>query len=268
MGLSTIERGLRSYEIQAFTRLSIFHRPLTPIPMSWFQLDPASVAGRARASGRSESILSLSSFLVRGILGFTLLSIAGFAPWAFLGRWFHQTIGEAGLYVTCALIFIGLSGPLLHRLIIGPGSLPRFYKLFSLVFAAYSILWIGGWMTLRGHLGSGVGLLAGTIAMGWMLAEAFDARAAAPKTVAALFILNSLGYFGGGVVEGAVGNLSSVALLGIALSRPTQMIVAKLLWGVCYGIGFGAGLGLAFYICQSKTRALISSGLKSTQQTS
>jgi hypothetical protein len=35
----------------------------------------------------------------------------------------------------CAIVFIVLSGLLLHRLIIGPGSLGRFYKLFSAAFA-------------------------------------------------------------------------------------------------------------------------------------
>src|SRR5215471_6027998 len=147
--------------------------------MSWFQLDPDSVVDRVRTSGRPAEIPDLTASFRRGIVGFTLLSIAGFAPWAVLGRWFYRHIGEGGLYAVCALVFIGLSGPLLHRLILGPGSLPRFYKLFGLTFAAYSILWIVGWMTLRGHPGSLTGLLAGTAGMGWMLACAFDAKPSA-----------------------------------------------------------------------------------------
>lgn len=220
--------------------------------MSWFQLDPENVAGRVRAAARTSELPCLSTFLQRGIIGFTLLSVAGFAPWAITGRWFYRNVGETGLYLVCALVFIGLSGPLLHRLILGPGSLSRFYKLFGLTFTAYAVLWIAGWMSLRGHPGSLAGLFAGTAAMGWMLACAFDAKASALKVIAALFILNSLGYFIGGWVEAGL-----IGMKQLSLSRSAQVVLAKSLWGVCYGIGFGAGLGLAFYLCQARTRAVL-----------
>ena len=148
------------------------------------------------------------------------------------------------MYAACALVFIGLSGPLLHRLILGSGSLVRFYKLFSVAFAAYSVGWIAGWMAIRGHVGSLAGLLAGTLIMGWILTTAFDARRELLKVVAALFALNSLGYFLGGVIEGAL------------IRR--HALTAMLLWGVCYGLGLGAGLGLAFHFCQSEARRLLS----------
>lgn len=209
--------------------------------MSWFQLDPQGIADRARSAGRSAPTLGAS--LVRGGIGFTLVSVAGFVPWAVFGRWFYRNIGEAGLYFVCALVFIGLSAPALHRLIIGPGSLSRFYKLFTIAFTVYSIAWIVAWIKLRGHLGSTVGLLAGTAAMGWMLATAFDARKETLKVIAALFVSNATGYFIGGVVEAAL--------------IKQNALVAMLLWGVFYGVGFGAGLGLAFHLCQREARALL-----------
>jgi len=224
--------------------------------MSWFQLDAKSISERVQASGQPAKIPTLGASLARGMIGFTLLSVAGFAPWAVTGRWFYRNVGEAGLYLFCAVVFIGLSGPLLHRLIIGPGSLPRFYKLFGLAFAAYSVLWIGGWMALRGHAGSIVGLLAGTAAMGWILARAFGAKGAW-RVVAAIFFLNSAGYFIGGWVEAAVAGMESPVILGQVLAKRTQTMIAQLLWGVFYGIGFGAGLGLAFYYCQEGARALL-----------
>ncbi len=225
--------------------------------MSWFQLDPNSVADRVKASGRPAEIPGLGTSLRRGVAGFTLLSVAGFAPWAVMGRWFYRNVGEGGLYAVCALVFIGLSGPLLHRLILGPGSLGRFYKIFGVAFAAYSVLWIAGWMTLRGHPGSLAGLLAGTAAMGWMLACAFDAKGAVLKVIAALFVLNSIGYFAGGWIEGAVAGTKHLSLFGFTVTKPTQVMLAKLCWGVCYGLGFGAGLGLAFHFCQERTRAAL-----------
>jgi hypothetical protein len=121
--------------------------------MAWFQLDPQSLADRARGAGVTPPTLQAS--VLRGTVGFTVVSVAGFVPWAVFGRWLGRHVGEAGMYAVCALVFIGLSGPLLHRLILGPGSLRRFNQLFGLSFTAYSVAWIAGWMALRGHLGRG-----------------------------------------------------------------------------------------------------------------
>lgn len=209
--------------------------------MSWFQLDPQSIAERARAT--HAAVPTLGASLTRGIVGFTLVSVAGFVPWAVFGKVFKQIAGEAGMYAACALVFIVLTGLVLHRLIIGPGSLSRFYKLFGISFVVYSVAWIVGWMVVRGHAGGAAGLLAGTTAMGCMFAAAFDAWAAAWKTILALFVLNAIGYFVGGPIEAAL--------------IEKYPITAKLLWGVTYGIGFGAGLGIAFYLCQEKARKLL-----------
>lgn len=213
--------------------------------MSWFQLDPASIVRRIEVEGGRINPPLIGESVGRGIVGFTLISVAGFAPWALAGLRLYETIGEAGLYAVCAIVFIGLSGLLLHRLIIGPGSLARFYKLFTIAFGAYAVAWTVGWMWLGGRHGSFAGLLAGTTLMGWILACAFDARRSAWKGIAFLFACNALGYFGG---EWLQGPLSSVR---------THPVVDKLLWGVCYGIGFGTGLGLAFYYCQSDARKML-----------
>ena len=226
--------------------------------MSWFQLDPQSVAERTRAA--NSPLPSLGAFVARGMIGFTVVSLAGFVPWAFLGRWFRAPGhgGEVGVYVACALVFIVLSGLFLHRLILGSGALGRFYKLFTLAFIIYSIAWIIGWMTLRGHPGSIVGLLSGTALMGAILALAFDAHGQMFKVIAALFVLNSAGYFVGGWAEGWIVQLPKCEFFGVSLAKPQQRILAMMSWGLFYGLGFGAGLGLAFYLCQSRARALLS----------
>lgn len=222
--------------------------------MSWFQLDPASLATRAHGT----AIPSLGTSIWRGIWGFTLVSIAGFMPWGVFGKWFRFSGGELVMYLVCALVFLLLSGLLLHRLIIGTGSLPRFYKLFTSAFAFYSVAWIAGWMLVRGHAGSVVGLLSGTAIMGWMFVAAFEAKGQMLKVITALFVLNSLGYFIGGVIEVAILKLPEFTILGTTLAPRTQRMIAMMQWGVCYGIGLGAGLGVAFHLCQSKARALIS----------
>lgn len=210
--------------------------------MALFQLDPVSIATRVRASDKAVALPSLASSVVRGIVGFTIVSLAGFLPWPIMDHWFrHPT--EVGLYIACTVVFIGMSGPCLHRLIIGPGSLSRFYQLFSLAFIAYAVLWVGFWMGLRGAIGEIAGLLGGTAAMGAILAWAFDAPRTAPKAILTLFILNGLGYYLGGKIEGKLG--------------VDHRLAAMLLWGICYGIGFGAGLGAAFHLCQERARALL-----------
>ncbi|HLF94157.1 MAG TPA: hypothetical protein VJB14_11910 [Planctomycetota bacterium] len=209
--------------------------------MSWLQLHPEGLAARVKESGRPLDVPTLGASLLRGIVGFTIVSVAGFAPWALTGGWVRKAVGEAGMYAACAVVFIGLTGPLLHRLILGPGSLARFYKLFGVAFAAYSVAWIAGWMALGGHKGSLAGLFAGTAVMGTILAAAFGSRSAALPSIAALFVLNSAGYFVGGWVEAAV-------------ARSGPLPLAMTLWGVCYGIGLGAGLGLAFHLCQADHR--------------
>lgn len=217
--------------------------------MSWFQLDPERVAERVRASGCPAVVPSLRSSLLQGILGFTLVSLLGFAPWVLAGGWFYRHIGEAGLYAVCAVVFIASSGLLMHRLIIGPGSLSRFYKLFTPAFATYSVAWTLGWMLLKGHPGSVVGLLAGTMLMGGLMTHAFNARRELVKVIAALFLLNGAGYFAGGVLDGWIRGMED-----FPAAPSIRNALAHASWAVAYGAGFGAGLGWAFFLCQTKTR--------------
>lgn len=225
--------------------------------MSWFQLDAQSIAERVDASREAPRVPSVAASLQRGIFGFTVVSLAGFAPWALAGGWFHRAVGEVGLYAACAFMFIVSSGPLLHKLIFGPGSLARFYKLFGIAFAAYSMAWMIGWMALRDDRGSLIGLFAGATVMGWMLVRAFDATDITAKVVTILFIFNTAGYFVGGWVEANIIRLPEISLDGVVLEKAILKTIAQLLWGVCYGIGFGAGLGAAFYECQTEARALL-----------
>ena len=210
--------------------------------MALFQLDPASIVARVRASGQTTAAPTLGSSILRGIVGFTIVSVAGFAPWPLIDRFVsHPTVTE--LYLACTAVFIGLSGPCLHRLIIGPGSLSRCYKLFTLAFIAYAIGWITCWEMRPDDLGGLGGLFAGTALMGAILALAFDHPRAMPKAILALFLLNTIGYYAGQKLEG---------MLGVGHRHAAQF-----LWGACYGIGFGAGLGAAFYFCQERVRSLL-----------
>lgn len=224
--------------------------------MNWLQLDPESLA--ARASAAPGRVPTLSASILRGAVGFAIVSVAGFAPWALGGRWFYQRLGEAGLYAVCALVFVGLSGLLLHRLIMGTGTLGRFYKLFAVAFLAYSAAWIGGWMALRGHPGSWLGLCAGALVMSLILTRAFQAGRVFAPVWLAIFVLNALGYFAGGWMEEAMFRENwADAAAGPGFGSRLFRALPMLQWGLSYGLGMGAGLGLAFWLCQSRARALL-----------
>jgi hypothetical protein len=93
--------------------------------MSLFKFDPASIAARVHASNRPPRIPTFTRSVLRGAVGFMIVSIAGFLPWVFAGKWFYRNPSELVMYLTCAAGFISLSGLLLHPLIIGPGSRHR-----------------------------------------------------------------------------------------------------------------------------------------------
>ena len=216
-----------------------------------FDLDPAALAARARTSGGAPRVPGLADSLLRGTLGFSLVSLGGFGPWVLTSRWFHQRGGEGAMYAACAVVFIALSGWLLHPLIIGPGNLRRFYQVFGLGFGLYAIGWTGGWMAWGGTTGSLAGLALGTAAMGWVFARAFRCPGRWPGLALILFAGNTLGYF--------AGDWAHVAVLhaGGGLIPPGYIMAAKAVWGLAYGLGFGAGIGLVIYQCQTTARQLL-----------
>jgi hypothetical protein len=206
-----------------------------------FDLDAESIAARAKSSIPPSRIPRTGESILRGALGFMIVSAIGFAPWAIFERWF-RSMRETQLYIACTAAFILASGPFLHRLIIGPGSLSRFYKVFTLAFLAYAGAWIALWTTLRGNEGEFFGLLAGSVAMGAVLSMAFKASGTSwIASIAALFVGNAAGYYLGDWLYHT--------------NSHTHRYLAMTGWGICYGLGFGAGIGLAFYLSQKEARA-------------
>ena len=201
-----------------------------------------------RPSKRCESGCALSAVL-DGAWRFTLVSIGGFAVWAFGGRWFYANVGEAGLYAVSAVTFIGLAGLLMHPLMKGPRCVRRFYGVFIPAFLAYSFVWCAFWFWLRLGAGEWLGSLAGSVAFvtltGWRLGNLKGWLSAS----LVLFLTHSLGYFAGGKMMYYLTSTEGVQLFP-ALSQSQLGTFAKLSWGVSYGLGFGAGLGYVFHVFQ------------------
>ena len=234
-----------------------------------------------------------------------VVSLAAFAPWYF-------QLGGLSMYVACTLIFLVGSGLVLHRLIMGPGALRRFYALFGLAFLGYALAWIScyvgarevsrwvvlalilGWLgwavvlTARAlrqrevetdlpglgsafaYLATGgaflwfalqvrrpdtLGLLLGTTFMGILLARTFTVPHLAPLASAILFLTNVAGYFSGDWLEHYLLRTRVMPLIGELPTTTAVMAYAMPLWAVSYGLGFGLGLGAAFYLVQSRARA-------------
>ena len=181
----------------------------------------------------SKPLPSFSRAIATGAIGFGLVSLCVFATVAFAERWMYQNLGLFGSYLVWIVLFILLSGAVFGSLVVGRWRLPRFYLLFGVAFFAYAAAWIVAYFTLRNTAGEVVGSIAGSILMAVVFALGFGALRSMVKLSAVLFVSNFLGYFFG------------VALFNY-LSPPAGM----LLFGVVYGLFFGAGIGAALHLVQ------------------
>jgi hypothetical protein len=105
--------------------------------------------------------------------------------------------------------------------------------LFGLAFFAYAAGWVIAYFTLRNTAGEWLGSLAGSVLMAFVFAAGFGRLSSTGKLSAVLFVSNSLGYFLGSALNNSLGG------------RP-----GMLLWGVAYGLFFGAGIGASLHLVQ------------------
>ena len=183
--------------------------------------------------------------LLIGSLGFAAVSVVAFSLWAFGGRWFHSHGGDAAMYSAIAVAFLGLTGVVLHKLVRGERPLARFYAAFVPAFFAYAVVWCLAWFVIKGSPGEWVGSLAGSLVFSAVVMKRMGATTAILNTGLIVFVAHSLGYFlGGKVMYGILGGCCADLFAG--WSREHIKIVAMLGWGLLYGLGFGAGIGIAF----------------------
>jgi hypothetical protein len=199
----------------------------------------------------SASNASLKKDVLRGAVGFAIVSIAGFALWAFAGKWFQKHGGEAGLYAASTVVFLGLSGVLLHPLLRGSKSLARFYKIFIPAFFAYAVVWCAAWFLLHFGWGEWLGSLLGSMAFVALIGRNLGTRGAFIKATLVMFAFHSAGYFLGGILMHHLIDPKG-PLIVAGLSKAQVGITAKLSWGLLYGLGFGAGIGYVFSVFQGR----------------
>jgi hypothetical protein len=185
----------------------------------------------------SRPVPSLAGSIATGAIGFGIVSFCVFATVAFGERWLYTNLGLSGSYIAWIVLFILLSGAVFGSLVTGRWRLPKFYLLWAVAFFAYAAAWMIAYFSLGRTAGELVGALAGSILMALVLAAGFRSLSSTVKLSAVLLVSNALGYFLG-------------AALFDSLSAPTGM----LLFGVVYGLFFGAGIGAALHLVQQQQR--------------
>ena len=182
----------------------------------------------------------LSRAVLRGGIGFCLVSLVVFATVAYGERWMYARLGEMGAYVAWTLAFILLGGIVLGSVV--EGRLLRFYLLWGIAFFAYAAGWVCAYFMLRGVAGEWLGSLVGSLLMTIVFALGFNGARSILKLWLLLFIANSAGYFLGSAVNDYVGG------------RP-----GMLLWGTIYGLLVGAGISAMLHQLQHSSRNVLGS---------
>jgi hypothetical protein len=192
-----------------------------------------NTAARNRVSTEGSSF-RVSRCQFDGSLRFGLASLLVYATVAFGERWMYRQLGLLGSYGVWTLLFIGFGGLALKPLVVQPKTKRTFWRWFSLAFFAYAAGWMASYFTLRGAAGEWLGSLLGSATLGLVLAIVFGAKSRYARISLELFGAHSAGYF-----------------LGEWLHHSFHGRIGMLLWGVCYGLGFGLGLARALYWAQT-----------------
>jgi len=183
----------------------------------------------------TQRVPSLVRSIATGAIGFAVVSLCVFATVAFAERWMYRTLTVLGAYLAWTVLFILLGGAVFGSLAVVRWRLPRFYLLFALAFFAYAAGWMVAYFTVRNTAGEVVGSLAGSVLMTIVFAAGFGAVRSTVKLSAVLFLSNFLAYF-----------------LGAAILNSLRSQTGMLLFGVVYGLFFGAGIGAVLQMVQQE----------------
>lgn len=178
--------------------------------------------------------------IIAGAWRFTVVSVAGFAPWFLAGRWFHRYVGEAGLYAACLLAFLVTAVVMLPGLLSGERCVRRTTAYFLPAFTAYALLWCACWFLLGGRAGEVSGALLGGTAFTLITSAVLGRPRSLVLATILVVTLQTLGYFAGGMAMHEL------------LAAEYPIWTGMMSWGVLYGLGFGAGLGWLTYACTDR----------------
>lgn len=183
----------------------------------------------------------MSTRLLLPTVLFTLTALASFSVWALGSRLYSS---EAGMYALCAVVFFGLGGLSLTPGAGLSGAKERagFALRFAAGFAIYAFVWSLAWFTFRSSFGEVAGSFLGLLGLVAVLRpEARREAGGLLGAVAGVFLWHTLGYYTGGLAYDALQGRGAVAV-DLPFERETVVTLARLSWGLFYGLGLGFGL--------------------------
>ena len=175
-----------------------------------------------------------------------MVSLVAYGIWAF-----GPKMGAPLLYPLIALAYVGLSGVLMSGLLEGPRPV------FAVVFDFCS-----GFSSVRGRV------VCRVVRIGWacwggfwigcgsVVSRAGDRKRCRSeggvfsRCGAVLFLFHTLGYYLGDMLYTGGQGHEWLSPIMDSVSGKTRVSIARLLWGLGHGAGFGAGLGYAFWKSQ------------------
>lgn len=173
---------------------------------------------------------------------FALVAVISFSIWALGARLFSS---EPAMYTACAIVFLGFGGLVLTpgAIVSGTASRVRFAGFFAAGFVLYSVLWSVCWFQFHNTFGEILGSFLGLIPLIGLLKRYFPSRQSLWTGVAIAFLWHTLGYYLGGFAYAALQGKGPIPL-PLPFSPETTVTTARLVWGLCYGLGLGFGLSL------------------------
>ncbi|HCN29317.1 MAG TPA: hypothetical protein DIT64_11315 [Verrucomicrobiales bacterium] len=192
---------------------------------------------------------SLAGDVAHGAFGFALVGVASFSIWACCAGWFQGRGGEPAMYAAIALAFLALSVLVLAPLAGGAG---RFMRAFYPAFLAYAVLWSAAWFAMPNRAGEWTGAALGCLVFAWLLLRLLGRRGGWLASALVFFALHTVGYFAGSwaMYDYWLGGFKAGQFAD--MTRAQAALYAKLSWGLCYGLGFGAGIGLLMHGARRK----------------
>jgi hypothetical protein len=185
--------------------------------------------------------------ILNGAWRFALVSVLAFGFWALESKILPRNFGEAWTFAGCLLFFVLFTEIFMVKLVREPDARRKFNRSFLPAFIIYAIVWSAFWFALHSRAGEWLGSALGCAAFAAILGRQLGAKSGYAQVIIFLIATHAAGYFLGGKVFYMARNPPD-----FLASWPKQDIwmLAKFMWGLCYGLGFGAGIGYAFHIFQ------------------
>ena len=185
--------------------------------------------------------------ILSGAWRFAVVSVLAYGFWAIQPKILPKNYGEPATFVGCLIAFAVFAEIFLVPLVHPPDARRKFNGSFIPAFVIYAAVWSACWFALKFGRGEWLGSAVGCAAFAFILGKRLGAREGYCKVILFLIVAHSAGYFLGGRlffwIVPRTGFLDS-------LSKQEVSMLAKLSWGLCYGLGFGAGIGYAFDVFQ------------------